>query len=318
MHATQCAPDARSLANHARRSIPGRMSFLVAAFYQFTPFEDPESLRPGLRRVAEAGAVRGSILIAPEGINGTIAGPDAGVEAVLGAIRALPGCAGMEWKESRAEAQPFRRLKVRLKREIVTFGQPVDPRRAVGTYVEAAAWNDVVNDPGTVVIDTRNDYEIAIGTFDGAEDPGTASFGEFPDWWAQNAERFANKRVAMFCTGGIRCEKASSWLLQQGVPEVLHLKGGILKYLEDQPAEDSTWRGECYVFDERVSVRHGLERGSYGLCHACGRPISDDDRAHGDFREGVSCPACISEYSDEDRARFAERQRQIEAARDPD
>ena len=294
------------------------MNVIVAAFYQFTPLENPDGLRPALREVAETGGVRGSILVAPEGINGTIAGPREGVDAVLARIRTLPGCADLDWKESHAAEQPFKRLKVRLKREIVTLGQPADPTRQVGTSVAPEEWNAVVEDSDTVVIDTRNDYEVAIGTFQGAVDPKTQSFGEFPQWWEANKAAMDGKRVAMFCTGGIRCEKASSWLLAQGVPEVLHLKGGILKYLEDVPAEQSTWDGQCYVFDQRVSVGHGLAQGEYSMCHACGRPVSSSDRAHADYRQGVSCPACIEEYSAEDRARFAERQRQIDAARDTD
>ncbi|MEM9139400.1 MAG: rhodanese-related sulfurtransferase [Pseudomonadota bacterium] len=288
------------------------MALKIAAFYRFTPFDDPDGLRPGLRAVAEAGNVRGSILVAPEGINGTIAGPHAGIKSALEHIRALPGCADMDWKEADAARQPFRRLKVRLKREIVTLGAPADPTRRVGTYVAPADWNAVVRDPETVVIDTRNDYEVGIGTFEGALDPGTASFGDFPAWWQANRQRLAGKRIAMFCTGGIRCEKASSWLLDQGVPEVLHLKGGILKYLEETPQTDSTWRGECYVFDDRVAVGHGLAPGSHSMCHACGRPVAQADRAHSDYRPGVSCPACIGEYSEDDRARFAERQRQVD------
>ena len=289
--------------------------YYVAAFYQFTPFANPDALRPGLRMAAEIGDVHGSILVAPEGINGTIAGPRAGIDAVLAHIRSLPGCAGLECKESAAAEQPFKRLKVRLKREIVTLGQPADPNAQVGTYVAPEDWNDVVRDPDTVVIDTRNDYEVAIGTFQGAIDPKTASFGEFPAWWDAHCEDFQGKRVAMFCTGGIRCEKASSWLLAQGVPEVLHLKGGILKYLEEVPETETTWDGDCYVFDGRVSVGHGLAEGDYTMCHACGRPVSAEGRAHDDYVKGVSCPACIGEYSDADRARFAARQRQIDAAK---
>ena len=288
--------------------------FHIAAFYLFTPFPDPDGLRPALRSVAEAGAVMGTVLVAPEGINGTIAGPRAGVDAVLAHIRSLPGCETLEWKEATAEAQPFRRLKVRLKREIVTLGHPVDPNQKVGTYVAPEDWNDVVNDPDTVVIDTRNDYEVQIGTFAGAVDPKTNSFGQFPEWWEANKASLEGKRVAMFCTGGIRCEKASSFLMQQGVPEVLHLKGGILKYLETVPEAQSTWQGECYVFDDRVAVKHGLEQGTHSMCHACGRPVSPEAVKHKDYRKGVSCPACIGEYSDEDRDRFAQRQMQIDAA----
>jgi UPF0176 protein len=292
------------------------MPLTVAAFYQFTPIADPASLRGRLVRAAGGAGVKGTILLAPEGINGTIAGPREGVDTVLAHIRALPGCAGLDWKESSAAAQPFRRLKVRLKTEIVALGVPgTDPNARVGTYVAAADWNTVVDDPDTVVIDTRNDYEVAIGSFQGAVDPGTASFRTFPDWWTRNHNRFTGKRVAMFCTGGIRCEKASSYLLGQGVPEVLHLKGGIVKYLEEVPPEQSRWHGECFVFDERVAVAHGLEEGTHSLCHACGRPVSPSDRAHPTYAEGISCPACITEYSDADRARFAERQRQIKLAR---
>jgi UPF0176 protein len=235
---------------------------------------------------------------------------------VLAHIRSLPGCAQLDWQESAAAENPFRRLKVRLKAEIVTLGVPgTDPNARVGAYVEPADWNAVVADPDTVVIDTRNDYEVAIGSFADAIDPATASFGDFPDWWARNHNRFAGKRVAMFCTGGIRCEKASSYLLGQGVPEVLHLKGGILKYLEDVAPDQSCWQGECFVFDERVAVGHGLRQGTHSLCHACGRPVSPADRADPDYAEGISCAACIGEYSATDRARFAERQHQIALAK---
>ena len=284
---------------------------VVAAFYQFTQFADPDGLRAPLRAVAAGGAVRGTVLVAPEGLNGTIAGPRAGVDAVLAHIRALPGCADLDWKEAEATEQPFRKLKVRLKREIVTLGVPVDPNMRVGTYVAPEDWNDVVHDPDTVVIDTRNDYEVAIGTFAGALNPQTASFGEFPDWWTANRAALDGKRIAMFCTGGIRCEKASSFLLDQGVPEVLHLKGGILKYLEEVPEDQTTWQGECYVFDDRVAVGHGLAQGTHTMCHACGRPVSARDRLHTAYVPGISCPACIDEYSDADRERFAERQRQM-------
>ncbi|MEM7742368.1 MAG: rhodanese-related sulfurtransferase [Pseudomonadota bacterium] len=291
------------------------MTFVIAALYRFTPLDDPAALKTPLAAVACGAGVKGSILLAPEGINGTIAGPRTAVDTVLAHIQALPGCEGLEWKEAQAEQMPFRKLKVRLKREIVTLGQPADPTARVGTYVAPEDWNAVVRDPGTVVIDTRNDYEVAIGRFDGAVDPETASFREFPQWWEANRERLSGKRVAMYCTGGIRCEKASSWLLGQGVPEVLHLKGGILKYLEKVPETDSTWDGACYVFDDRVSVEHGLTEGSHSMCHACGRPVAPEDLKHPAYRQGVSCPACIDLYSDADRARFAERQRQIELSK---
>ena len=285
---------------------------IVAALYQFTRFPDPAGLRQGLLEVAVTNGVKGSLLLAPEGINGTIAGPRDGVDAVLGAIRALPGCEGLEWKESQSESMPFGRMKVRLKREIVTMGQPdVDPLARVGNYVQPADWNALIADPDTVVIDTRNDYEVAIGTFQGAVDPGTRAFGEFPEWWQANRERFAGKRVAMFCTGGIRCEKSTNYLLGQGLNEVYHLKGGILKYLEDVPAEESLCQGECFVFDDRVSVGHGLKPGGLKACGACRRPMTEAGQRHPDYEAGVCCPACVNEYTQTDRARFRERHHQM-------
>ena len=290
--------------------------FTVAALYHFTPFPDPAEIKPGLLDLCNDQGVKGSLLLAREGINGTIAGPRAGIDAVLAHIKALPGCARMEWKESQAAEMPFRKMKVRLKKEIVTMGQPdVDPTASVGRYVQPEDWNELITAPDVAVIDTRNEYEIAIGTFEGAEDPQTKTFGEFPAWWEANKDRFHNKRIAMFCTGGIRCEKSTNYLLGQGVEDVFHLKGGILKYLEEVPEEDSTWNGECYVFDGRVSVKHGLEQGKYNLCHACGRPVCDEDRKHPQFEEGVICPACVDEYDDSDRIRFRERHKQIELAK---
>ncbi|MFC3630569.1 rhodanese-related sulfurtransferase [Paracoccus angustae] len=284
----------------------------VAALYHFTRFADPAALKGPLARTACAHGVRGTLLLAAEGINGTIAGTRRGIDAVLAHIRALPGCAGLEWKESAADAMPFGKMKVRLKREIVTMGQPdVDPRASVGHYVEPADWNALITAPDVAVIDTRNDYEVAIGSFAGAVDPGTRSFRDFPAWWRANADRFAGKRIAMFCTGGIRCEKSTNWLLSQGVGDVFHLKGGILKYLEDVPARDSLWQGECFVFDGRVSLTHGLQQGRHGLCHACRRPLAPEDRERPEYEEGVCCHCCVGEYDEADRARFRERQRQV-------
>jgi UPF0176 protein len=288
---------------------------IVAALYQFTRFPDPAALRPGLEAVCAAHGVRGSLLLAPEGINGTIAGPRDGIDRVLEAIRALPGCAALEWKESPAETMPFGRMKVRLKREIVTMGQPdVDPLARVGNYVAPQDWNALISDPDTVVIDTRNDYEVAIGSFQGAVDPGTRSFGAFPEWWQANRDRFAGKRVATFCTGGIRCEKSTNYLLGQGLTEVYHLKGGILKYLEEVPEAHSLWQGECFVFDSRVSVGHGLKPGGLKACGACRRPVTGADEQHPAYEDGVCCPACVDEYSPDDRARFRERHRQMRLA----
>lgn len=284
----------------------------VAALYHFTRFPDPAALKPGLQELCAAQGVKGSLLLAPEGINGTIAGPRAGIDLVLTAIRALPGCAGLEWKESFADSMPFGRMKVRLKREIVTMGQPdVDPLARVGNYVAAADWNALISDPDTVVIDTRNGYEVAIGTFQGAVDPGTKAFGEFPGWWQANRERFAGKRIAMFCTGGIRCEKSTNYLLGQGVNDVYHLKGGILKYLEETKEEASLWQGQCFVFDDRVSVGHGLVPGGFTSCGACRRPVTAADEADPAYEAGVCCPACADEYTTADRERFRERQHQM-------
>ncbi|SRR6056297_10996 len=287
----------------------------VAALYRFTRFEDPDALRAPLHAICEAHGVRGSLLIAAEGINGTIAGTREGIDAVLAHIRAFPGCADLEWKESTAAEMPFGRMKVRLKREIVTMGVPgTDPRDIVGTYVEPEDWNDLIAAPDVAVIDTRNDYETAIGTFEGAVDPDTESFRDFPAWWEANRDRFHNKRIAMFCTGGIRCEKSTAYLKAQGVEEVYHLRGGILKYLEEVPGEDSLWRGGCFVFDERVAVGHGLSVLPFTLCRACRRPLAPPDRARPEFEEGVACHRCVQEYTDADRVRFRERQRQVKLA----
>lgn len=305
----QCLPDAR------RRRI-WHIMFTVAALYQFTRFSDPSALKADLMALCQAHGVRGTLLLAREGINGTIAGSRVGIDAVLAHIRALPGCADLDVKESAAEENPFGRIKVRIKREIVTMHQPdVDPTARVGHYVEPRDWNALIRDPEVAVIDTRNDYEVAIGTFAGAVNPETQSFGEFPAWWDANKHRFHNKKIAMFCTGGIRCEKSTNWLLGQGVDEVYHLKGGILKYLEEVPAEDSAWQGACFVFDNRVSVEHGLVEGPHILCHACRRPLLPADRARPEFEEGVSCHQCIGETSEDDKARFRERQKQIALAR---
>jgi len=293
-----------------------RAMHVIAALYKFAPFPDPAALRGPLAELCAAEGLCGSLLLAPEGINGTVAGPREGIDRLIAHIRTLPGCADLEWKESEAEARPFRRMKVRLKREIVTMGvEGVDPRAGTGTYVPPSEWNALIEAPDVAVIDTRNDYEVAIGSFEGAVDPGTASFGEFPAWWEANRERFEGKRIAMFCTGGIRCEKSTNYLRSQGVEEVYHLQGGILKYLEEVPETQSRWQGQCYVFDGRVSIGHGLAPGDYAMCHACGRPVSAADRAAASYEEGVQCPACVEEFSEADRARFRERQRQLALAR---
>lgn len=286
--------------------------YVIAALYHFTRFPDPAALKPDLLALCLDQQVKGTLLLAPEGINGTIAGPRAGIDRVLDHVRGLPGCRDLEWKEASSAEPPFGKTKVRVKKEIVTMGQAdIDPRARVGHYVEAGDWNDLIRSPDVAVIDTRNDYEVAIGSFEGAIDPKTRSFGEFPAWWQANKHRFHNKRIAMFCTGGIRCEKSTNFLLGQGVDDVFHLKGGILKYLEDVPADASTWRGECFVFDNRVSVGHGLEIGPHDLCHGCRRPILPEDKRRPEFEAGVSCHHCIGETSEADKDRFRERQKQM-------
>ena len=290
--------------------------FTVAALYHFTRFSDPAALRAPLQEKCDALGITGSLLLAGEGINGTIAGTRQGIDAILLYLRALPGCDTLEHKESTASLPPFPRMKVKLKKEIVTMGQPdVNPIGRVGHYVEAKDWNDLICSPDVAVIDTRNDYEVGIGTFKGAIDPQTKSFRDFPKWWEDNKDRFHNKRIAMFCTGGIRCEKSTNYLLGQGVEEVYHLKGGILKYLEEVPEKDSTWEGDCFVFDARVSVGHGLKEGPHQLCYACRRPLLPEDRARPEYEHGVACHQCTHDTSESDKDRFRERQKQIHLAR---
>jgi UPF0176 protein len=291
------------------------MALTVAALYQFAPFDDPAGLRAPLLAVAEAADIKGTILLAREGVNGTIAGSAEGVAAVIAHLRSLPGCADLDVKYSAAATPPFQRLKVRLKKEIVTLGvDGVDPSRDVGTYIAPQDWNAVIADPDTVVIDTRNTYETAIGSFAGAVDPGTSSFGEFPEWFAAHREELAGKRIAMFCTGGIRCEKSTAFVRAQGFDDVVHLKGGILAYLEQVAAADSQWHGECFVFDERVSVGHGLAIGPHSLCRACRMPLTPEDRQSPDFTDGVQCPHCAASRTADQRARYAERHRQVRLA----
>ncbi|GLQ35719.1 UPF0176 protein [Amylibacter marinus] len=288
---------------------------VVAALYHFTRFADHTALQAPLLNLCRAQGIKGSLLLAYEGINGTIAGPRGGIDAVLAHLRAFPGCSDLEHKESIASEMPFNRMKVKLKKEIVTMGQPqVDPTLNVGNYVAPEDWNDLITREDVVVIDTRNDYEVAIGTFQGAIDPETKSFGEFPAWWEENKSRFHNKKVAMFCTGGIRCEKSTNYLLGEGVEDVYHLKGGILKYLEEVPQEDSTWDGECFVFDGRVSVKHGLEEGKYDLCYACRMPLAPADLQRPEFEKGVSCHQCIETTDEARKTRFRERQKQVNLA----
>ena len=290
----------------------------VAALYRFANFTQPEMLQPQIAAWCAEHGLKGTILVANEGVNGTVAGTEAGIDAVVAHLLTLPGCAELDVKYSHAAEMPFYRMKVRVKKEIVTLGvDGIDPKREVGTYVQPEDWNALISDPDTVLIDTRNDYEVAIGTFEGAVDPRTKSFSEFPEWFRAHRDELAagKTKFAMFCTGGIRCEKSTAFLKAEGINDVYHLEGGILRYLENIPEAESKWQGECFVFDERVSVKHGLELGEMELCHACRRPISQEDKASAHFVEGVACPACYAERTDEDRARFAERQKQIALAK---
>ena len=287
----------------------------VVALYRFTPFSDCEAIRGPLTLACSAHGIKGTLLLAHEGINGTIAGDEAGIDHVLAQIRALPGCAEIDIKESRAPKMPFHRMKVRIKREIVTMGEAaIDPLADVGHYVDPQDWNALIAEPGTILIDTRNDYEVAVGSFAGAIDPRTKTFRDFPGWFRANRETLlgdgARPKVAMFCTGGIRCEKATAFLKAEGIEDVHHLKGGILAYLETVSPEASRWQGECFVFDERVTVAHGLEPGRHELCRACRMPIGDEQRASPLYAEGVSCPSCHAARTDAQRAGYAERQRQ--------
>jgi UPF0176 protein len=294
---------------------PPESAVAVAAFYRFARIADPAGLRDRLRTLSQAECLRGTILVAVEGINGTVAGSYSGIERLLDFLRSQPGLADLDVKFSSASKMPFHRMKVKVKDEIVTMGvADLDADREAGVHVAPSDWNALVADPGTVMIDTRNSYETAIGSFRGATDPATESFRAFPEWAADNLQTLEGKRVAMFCTGGIRCEKASAYLKRLGVEQVFHLKGGILKYLEEVPAEQSLWEGECFVFDERVGVTHGLGEGEATLCRACRHPLTPQERASELYREGLSCPHCHDSRSDADRARYAERQRQVELA----
>ncbi len=290
----------------------------VAALYRFASFDRPEALRQPVREICNAHGIKGTILLAREGINGTIAGREDGIAAVIRFLRTLPGCDQLDVKYSHALEMPFYRMKVQIKREIVTLGQSgIDPVNQAGTYVAPADWNALISDPDTVVIDTRNDYEVDIGTFQGAIDPKTPTFRDFPDWFRTHRDALlqGKKKVAMFCTGGIRCEKSTAFLKAEGIEDVYHLEGGILRYLETVPAEESLWEGECFVFDQRVSVGHGLELGTYGRCHACRTPLSAEEMTAPTYQEGISCPHCHDARNDAQRARYAERQKQVALAK---
>ena len=292
------------------------MSYCVTALYHFTRLSDYEQLKAPLQDMCEMLGIKGTLLLAYEGINGTIAGTDNAINQLLDFLKADPRLATLEHKESRAEKMPFYRMKTRLKREIVTMGvDGIDPNNVVGTYVEPKDWNALISDPDVVLIDTRNDYEVEIGTFKGALNPDTQTFREFPQWVEDNRDQLKKPKVAMICTGGIRCEKASSFMKLNGFDDVYHLKGGILKYLETQPQDESLWEGDCFVFDQRVAVKHGLEQSDYDQCYACRYPITDEGKTSPLYVKGVSCPRCHDKMSDAQRDRFAQRQKQIELAK---
>lgn len=288
---------------------------VVAALYKFVTLEDFHELREPLLDACIASGARGTILLAHEGINGTIAGTREAIDQVLAYLRSDSRLADLEHKESFDDHLPFYRMKVKLKREIVTMGiEGIDPNSRVGTYVAPGDWNDLVNDPDVLLIDTRNDYEYGIGTFRGAIDPHTQSFRDFPAYVRSHLDPDKHKKVAMFCTGGIRCEKASAFMLNEGFAEVYHLQGGILKYLEEVPPQESTWEGECFVFDNRVAVDHKLQKGQYDQCYGCRHPITEQDKLSDKYQKGICCPLCYDRLTDDQRARFSERQKQIDLA----
>lgn len=289
---------------------------VVAALYQFVSLPDYEALREPLLNECQEKGIMGTLLLAAEGINGTVAGTREGIDSLLAYLKQDVRFAGIEHKESFYAEMPFYRMKVKLKREIVTMGvEGIDPNHIVGTYIEPKDWNDLISDPEVTVVDTRNYYEYAIGSFKGAQDPKTTTFREFPDYVKTHLDPEKNKKVAMFCTGGIRCEKSTAYLKEQGFDEVYHLKGGILKYLEEVPKEQSLWEGECFVFDNRVAVDHDLEKGRYDQCHGCRHPITEEDKQSEFYLAGIACPRCYDQQTPEQRKRFSERQKQIQLAK---
>lgn len=290
--------------------------FTVAAFYRFSDLPRFAALRAPLQTLCAEHSIKGTVLLAAEGINGTVAGRAPAIDALLAWLGTVPEFDGAEIKFSEAAAMPFLRMKVRLKREIVTMGvEGLDPRTDAGIYVDPDEWNSLIADDDTIVVDTRNDYEVSLGRFRGALNPNTKSFREFPEWVQHNHNRLAGKKVALYCTGGIRCEKATAYVRSLGINEVFHLKGGILRYLEDVAPEKSLWDGECFVFDERVTVGHGLAVGDIELCRACRHPLTPDERASPDFIPGVACPYCRDTKTEAQRQRYLERHRQVQLAR---
>ena len=288
------------------------MTYKIAALYLFTAIDDPAELKVNLLQELSPLQLCGTLLIAPEGINGTLAGTESGIQQLLICLNKNTGLSQNDVKFSYSEEKPFNRFKIRLKREIVTFNQPeANPNLRVGTYIEPDQWNKLIEDPEVIVLDTRNKYETLIGTFENAIDPKIDSFTEFSDYVRKNLYPQKNKKIAMFCTGGIRCEKASAFMLAEGFEAVFHLKGGILKYLEQVPKEQSRWKGDCYVFDRRMAVGHGLTTGHYSMCFCCGYPLSDKDKIHDHYEEGVSCAYCYQKTSDESKSNYRMRHKQL-------
>jgi len=290
---------------------------VVCALYRFVSLENFEELQTPLLNIMNTNQVKGTLLLASEGINGTIAGDQAGINNVLNWLKSDPRLANLTVKLSFDTENPFYRTKVKLKKEIVTMGvEGIDPNRTVGTYVKPKDWNALISDPDVLLVDTRNDYEISIGTFENAVDPKTTNFREFPEYVKENLDPEKHKKVAMFCTGGIRCEKSTAYLKEQGFDEVYHLEGGVLKYLEEVPEEETMWQGECFVFDNRVSVNHQLEKGQYDQCHGCRLPITEEDKKSDKYMQGVSCHHCHDSLSEEQKARFLEREKQIRLSKE--
>ena len=290
--------------------------FVVSALYHFVRLDDYQALRQPLHDFMVENGIKGTLLLAREGINGTVAGDKNAIQKLHAWLRSDERLKDLRTKESYDDSMPFYRTRVKLKKEIVTMGVTgIDPNRVVGSYVKAEDWNDLISDPEVVLVDTRNDYEVAIGTFKNALNPQTETFREFPEYIKNNLNPGKHKKVAMFCTGGIRCEKSTAYLKEQGFEEVYHLQGGILKYLETVPEKESMWNGECFVFDNRVSVDHNLKKGTYDQCHACRLPITDEDKQSEKYVQGVSCPGCYDKKSEQQRKRFAERERQVQLAR---
>lgn len=287
----------------------------ICALYKFVRFDNYLELRDPLLTIMTSVDVKGTLLLAAEGINGTIAGPQTGIETVLSFLSKQAGLDNISHKESYSNENPFHRTKVKLKKEIVTMGiEGIDPNQVVGTYVKPKDWNALISDPEVLLVDTRNDYEVEIGTFEGALNPDTETFREFPQYVKDNLDKNKHKKVAMFCTGGIRCEKSTAYLKEQGFEEVYHLEGGILKYLEEVPSTETMWEGECFVFDGRVAVNHDLEQGQYDQCFACRFPLTEAEKESEHYVKGVSCHRCHDNVSEQQRNRYAERQRQISLA----